>query len=120
MEAERGRQPLEVIVFSRALSAELAAAFHRHWLLQSAASFADPDQYPDLLSDSHPRTALLIRQKLDKVAICWVLFAALLASLGVGFVVGFVWSRAGLAVAVTAGLTGIISVLTALLVWILK
>ena len=41
-------------------------------------------------------------------------------SLGIGLVVGFVWSRATLAVAMTAGLTGIISVLTALLVWILK
>lgn len=108
---------VEVIVSSRTPSPELTAAFHRSRLLQSSPSFVD--QYPSLLSSSPSRTALLIGQELNKRAIFWVLFAALLISIIVGLVVGFVCSRADLAVAVTGGLTGVISVLTALLVWML-
>ncbi len=118
IEAQPSQHLLEVIVSSRTLSPELTAAFHHSWLLQSSASFTD--QYPSLLSSSPSRTALLIGQELNKRAIFWVFFAALLISLVIGLVVGFVCSRADLAVAVTGGLTGIISVFTALLVWILK
>jgi hypothetical protein len=115
------RQPIEVIVTSRIPSIELTAALHRPWLLSASTSVAE--QYPSLFSSfsSSPSIqALLVGQELNKYAIFWILFAALLLSLGVGLVVGFAFSRADLAIAVTGGLTGIISVLTALLVWMLQ
>jgi hypothetical protein len=118
VEAQVSQQPLEVIVSSRMPSVELTTAFHRSWLMLSSTSFAD--QYPNLLSNSPSRAALLVGQELNKCAIFWVFSAALFLSLGIGFAVGVACSRADLAVVITGGLTGIISVLTALLVWMLK
>jgi len=112
------QHPLEVIISSRTPSVELTAAFHRPLLLHASASFAD--QYPALLTSSPSRKALLVGQELNKRAIFWVVLTALLISLGIGLVVGFVCSGAGLAVAITGGLTGVISIVTALLVWMLK
>lgn len=86
--------------------------------MQSSTFFAH--QYPNLLSNSPSRTALLIGQELNKLAVFWILAAALVISLGIGLAVGLVCSRADLAIAITGGLTGIISVLAALLVWLLK
>ena len=121
IEAQSSRQPLEVIVRSRIPSIELTAALHRPWVISGSTLFAE--QYPSLFSSfssSPSPQALLLGQELNKSAIFWILFAALLLSLGVGLVVGFAFSRADLAIAVTGGLTGIISVLTALLVWMLQ
>ena len=85
VEAQPSQLPLEVIVSSRTPSAELTAAFHRSCILQSSASFAD--QYPALLSSSPSRSALLIGQKLNKCAICWVVLATLFISLVIGLLV---------------------------------
>jgi hypothetical protein len=57
---------------------------------------------------------------MNKCAICWVVLATLFISLVIGLLVGFICSRADLAVAITGGLTGMASVLTCILVWIVK
>jgi hypothetical protein len=118
IEAQPNERSLEVIIASRTISPELTAAFHRSRLLRSSAPFAD--QYPALLSNSPRGTALLIGQQTDKQRIFCVHLMALVLSLVLGLIVGIVYSRADLAVGITAGLTGMLSVCTALSVWMLK
>jgi hypothetical protein len=57
---------------------------------------------------------------MNKCAICWVVLDTLFLSLVIGLAVGFIYSQADLAIAITGGLTGMVSVLTGILVWILK
>jgi hypothetical protein len=110
--------PVEVIVSSHTLSAELTAAFHRPSLLRSSGSFVE--RYLVVLSSSPSCTALLVGQELNKCAVFWVLFVTLACSICIGLIIGFACSRADLAFASTSSLIGLISALTGLLLWISK
>lgn len=73
--------------------------------------------YPTSIEDYRGQRVIVLRRVLDKQKVAWLLISLLLISPALGVVVGTVFHRADVGVAVTVGIFALASILQGLAAW---